>query len=302
MKLEVQKIAQLTGHNSSIFALSADEETQYFLSGAGDGWIVRWDLHNPEMGKLLAKVETQIFSLLFIPTINTVLAGNMNGGIHWVNLQDSNLNKNIAHHSKGVFGFCQVENYIFSIGGDGILTKWSFDPIQSLESYQLSNQSLRSITYSPKRNELAVGASDHSIYFLDVTTLELKQTIENAHKNSVFCLSYHPKHPYLLSGGRDAMLKVWDLDSEHQLLNEQAAHLFTINSIAFHPQGHLFATGSRDKTVKIWDAHTFKLLKVLETVRDKGHLNSVNILHWSALKNYLISGSDDRSMIIWKID
>jgi WD40 repeat protein len=78
---------------------------------------------------------------------------------------------------------------------------------------------------------------------------------------------------------------------------EQAAHLFTLNHIAFSPDGHLFATASRDKTFKIWDAQTYELLKVVDTLRLGGHINSVNRLLWHG--GGLISVSDDRRAIIW---
>lgn len=300
--MKVNKIAQLTGHNASIFALSPYEETDQFLSGAGDGWVVKWNFKTPEMGRLIAKVETQIFSLLNLSDTPWVVVGNMNGGMHWVHVENPDLTKNIAHHGKGVFGLVQVGEFIYSIGGDGLITRWSYDPIQSIESVQLTNTSLRSIDYSEARQELVVGASDNAIYFLDSQTLALKKVWKQAHDNSVFTVKYHPNRPLLLSGGRDAMLKVWSLDEDQPTpISAQAAHWFTINEIAFDPHGRWFATGSRDKTIKIWDAQNFKLLKVLETVRDKGHLNSVNSLYWSPYRNFLVSCSDDRSMIIWEV-
>lgn len=298
---QVKKISQLTGHNASVFALSKEQEKGYFLSAAGDGWIVRWNLEDPELGRLVAKVETQIFSLLHLSELNKLVVGNMNGGIHWIDLEHPENTRNIAHHKKGAFGICRVGPHVFTIGGGGTLSKWNIATGNSMESFQLSNQSLRSIDFSPVRNELSIGSSDNNIYVVDATTLELKKTIHQAHENSVFALRYSPDGDFLLSGGRDAHLKIWAIDDNHQCISSQPAHWFTINDIQFHPNGHYFATASRDKTIKIWDSTDFKLLKVIETVRDHGHINSVNCLHWSTYHNYLISGGDDRSMIVWEV-
>ncbi len=300
-QLNVKKIAQLTGHNGSIFSIVEDEQPNRFLSGGGDGWIVRWDLNEPDLGKLVAKVDQQIFALRAIPDQNLIIAGNMNGGLHWIRTDDLEKNKNISHHHRGVFDILPVHDAVLTIGGSGVLTKWSLDPIRSLESIQLSHYSLRSIDYSATRNEIAIGASDHSIFLLDAGSLALKKVLPKAHSNSVFAVKYHPNNSLLLSGGRDAHLRVWDLKSDFREVSTQPAHWFTINSIVFDPTGRWFATGSRDKTIKIWDAANFKLLKVLETVRDKGHLNSVNRLYWSTFGNYLLSCSDDRSIIAWEV-
>lgn len=296
----LKKIAQLTGHNASVFALSATDSDRYFLSGAGDGWVVRWDLENPDLGKLVAKVETQIFSLLYLKGQQKVVVGNMNGGVHWVDLEMPEKTINIAHHKKGVYAIIDIGPHVYTAGGQGMLTRWDKESGRSLESIQVSHQSLRALAYCPQRHELAVGASDHAIYILDADSLMVKKAMLNAHDNSVFSLCFSPDGDLLLSGGRDAHLKSWDTQADYLLLSSQAAHLFTINAIVFHPNGQFFATGSRDKNIKIWETATFRLLKVLESYRDESHLNSVNCLYWSGHKNTLISGSDDRSLIVWK--
>ena len=311
------------GHQGSVFALTQGHTPQYMLSGAGDGWIVEWDLEKPDVGKLLAKVDSNIFSLLFLPDKNQIIAGNMNGGLHFIDLNNADKNKNIARHSKGVFDIQLIHNQLLTIGGDGVITRWSVEESRSIESFQLSTKSLRCMDFSNERREFAIGASDGHIYFLD-EHLNLRNIIKNAHKNSVFSIKYALDGQYLLSGGRDALLKIWDLDKNEKNVTlsdvwkessfELSAHLYTINKIAFHPQNpHVFATASRDKTIKIWELMTsnenqnakieeIKLLKVINTIRYGGHLNSVNTLCWSPYNNWLISGSDDRSLMIWDIN
>lgn len=301
MNISVHSIARLTGHNAAIFGLTPYQEPRYLLSAAGDGWIVKWDLENPDMGKLVAKVDTQVFSLCYMPEQDRIIAGNMNGGVHWVNVNQPDQTRNIAHHQKGVYAIQAWERAIFTAGGQGVLTRWDADKGRSLESVQLSTQSLRSIALHPNGKLLAVGASDHHIYLLELPSMRMVHTLYKAHENSVFSLYFHPNGRYLLSGGRDAHLRVWDLEDGFREVSAQAAHWFTINDIAFHPKGHLFATASRDKTIKIWDAEDFKLLKVIETIRDGGHVNSVNRLYWSAHNDYLLSASDDRSIGVWRV-
>ena len=273
-----------------------------FLSGAGDGWIVEWNFEDRDMGKLLAKVETQIFSLAYLKKFNLVVAGNMNGGVHWVDIANPTATKNVLHHQKGVFAIQQVGNELFTAGGAGMLTRWDIANQKTVESLHLSNQSLRCMAYNEKRQELAVGASDNCIYLLDASTLTIKETIESAHENSVFTIRYSADNQYLISGGRDAHLRVRHLNNLMKEVSAQPAHWYTINDIAFHPKAAIFATASRDKTIKIWDANTFSLLKVIETVRDQGHLNSVNRLFWSSYNDYLVSCGDDRSIMVWQIN
>ena len=76
-------------------------------------------------------------------------------------------------------------------------------------------------------------------------------------------------------------------------------HLMTINSLAIHPDGDFLATAGRDKTVKIWGTKDLLLHKVVEAVRDRGHVNSVNTLAWLD-DSTLITAGDDRRILEWQ--
>jgi WD40 repeat protein len=349
----VKKIAQLTGHTGAVFAITGGRDAQHILSGAGDGWVVEWDLAQPELGRLVAKVERNIFSLLFLKNKNKIIAGDMDGGVRFVDLAEPSHIRNILHHGgKGCFDLKIIGNHLFTIGGDGILTRWSVDYNRSLESIHLSHKSLRCFDFSKNRNELAIGASDGSVYFVDATTLALKNVWAKTHTNSIFSICYTPDGAHLLTGGRDAHLVLRVLGENTEGGNESdktpfiaiPAHLFTINSIVFHPKKpYIFATGSRDRTIKIWEMGNgkgqeanrkgqlargkgqeargkgqlakgneqlpndemeipkVKLLKVIDTIRHSCHARSVNRLFWSDYNDYLISASDDRSLIVWEV-
>jgi WD40 repeat protein len=299
MPLNIRKLNTCTGHNASIYALAQGRSARHFLTAGGDGWIVEWNLDEPEMGRVVASVDSQVFSLCRLANTSRLVAGNMNGGIHWIDLEQPDKTRNLQHHKKGVFALLQLDDHVFSAGGDGFLTRWHADEARSLESLQLSHQSLRCLAHSPERRWLAAGASDHAIHLLNEDTLELEHTIKEAHTNSVFSLAFSPDGRYLVSGGRDAMLRVWDLEQDFEQISAQPAHLFTINDLTFSPDSLLLISASRDRTIKCWDARTFELLKVVDTLRYGSHPRSVNRLMWT--DGCLISGGDDRQAMIWEI-
>ncbi len=299
--MNVKQIAKLTGHKGSIYTIVQGNEPHILFSGAGDGWVIKWDLTNLETAKVVAKVETNIFSMAFLKEKNWLVIGNMFGGLHWVDLNQKTDLKNIAFHTKAIFDILQVDNHIYTVGGDGQLAKWNIENQQVVESIQLANSSLRSIDYDANGKRFVVGASDNVIYFLD-NHLNIKHQIESAHHNSVFTTRFVSNGTKLLSGSRDAHLKVWDLNENFENCSSQPAHLFTINHIEMHPNKAIFATASRDKTIKIWDSETYQLLKVIDVIKFGGHINSVNKILWSSYNNWLISVSDDRTVIVWQID
>jgi len=297
--MHLEKIHTCNGHKAALYTLACGQDARHFMTAGGDGWLVEWSIDAPDLGRLVASIETRIFALLHLPEIRLLIAGNMNGGIHWIDLADPTQNRNVQHHRLGVYELLAVHDRLYSAGGDGLLTRWSVQEKRSVESVQLSGKSLRSLAYSAARGELAIGASDGHIYLLEEATLALRRIIFHAHVPSVFTLAYSADQRQLLSGGRDAMLRVWDLEKEGPVEHEIPAHRFTINHLVFSPDKQFFATASRDKTFKIWDAHSYELLKVVDTLRFGSHIHSVNRLLW--LPEVLVTASDDYSAMIWKV-
>jgi WD40 repeat protein len=297
MTVQFTKKQVCTGHRAALYAVAQGRTDRHFLTAGGDGWVTEWDLDDLETGRVIAQVDDRVFALTAMDPSGKYIVGNMTGGVHWLDQQHPETARHIQQHKKGVFDIQIIDNQVFTIGGDGVLTRWDMTTRRIVESVHLTNKPLRCAAYSPQKNMLAIGSSDGGIYIVGLPDLSVQQHIVAAHLPSVFTVAWHPEQHYLLSGGRDAMLRVWDSENGFELISAQPAHWYTINHIVFAPDGRLFATASRDKTIKIWDATTFKLLKVLDVLHAGGHINSVNRLLW--LPDYLISVSDDRTAIVW---
>lgn len=295
--MKVTRLHTCTGHLAALYAIAPGATARHFLTAGGDGWVTEWQLDAPDTGRVIAQTPERVFSMWAAPGGNRLVLGNMNGGLHWLDRSAPQQGIHIQHHRKSVYALAVQGNTLLSGGGDGILTRWDMQHGRSLESIQLSHRALRSIHLSPD-GRLAVGASDGNIYILKSDTFELLHTVQAAHTPSVFSAIWHPDGAYLLSGGRDAILKVWSA-TDYEQQQDIPAHWYTINHIAFDPSGAYFATASRDKTIKIWNAADRSLVKVLDTIRDGGHVNSVNRLLW--MSDRLVSVSDDRTAIIWEI-
>ncbi len=300
--IQVEQIAAYTGHRGSIFALVTDPEELFAYSSGDDGTIARWDLHGtPDLGDAVLQANGSIYSLELIPDLGWLAAGASDGTVYLVDLKE----KKIVHSyrkTQGSIFWLWYEDWsqlLWVLHAKGGLSAISISTLKEEFFLQVAEDHLRSIASFGE--SLFLGSSDQHIYEFDRQQMMVRRGWK-AHDSSVFSLGIHQAGKYLLSGGRDAHLKMWDLQQEgFPQVQSIPAHNFTVNSLAFSPQGDYLITASRDKTLKLWDAYQLNLLKVIDLARHEGHRHSVNRVLWLTRDNSIISCSDDRRILRWRI-
>ncbi len=296
-KVLVEKKYNFTGHRDCVYTLCNGLAPNLFFSSAGDGMVVQWDVNKPDLGEVIAKVESSVYSLCLLPIQNQLVIAENTLGLHFIDLSNKAQLKSLKLTDVNIFDLQLDNNSLFVACSDGVVFEIDVLTYQILNKWHLSSMSARTILVDG--NELFVGYSDSIIRKIDRITnavIEIK-----GHTNSVFSLASTPNKKYLISGGRDAHLKVWDRENNFELFKDIPAHLFAINNIVFSNDGLNFATCSMDKSIKVWDSVTFDLLRVIDKSRHAGHGTSINKLLWITFEDFLVSASDDRSISIWKL-
>lgn len=299
MHFRLSHYRTLTGHPGSIYALVQGFEPWQIFTAGGDGWVVAWDLRDPDPGRLIARVEDQIFTMVIDPQTHALVVGGMGGGIYWIDPQTCKLLHSRHAHPKGLYSLAYQDGKIFSGGGDGRLTRWHAQTYRPEETIFLSDKSIRALFFDKLTGHLIAGVSDGRIIWLDAEKMLASQIINEAHLHSVFTL-YRLENGMLWSGGRDAHIRIWDSARSGHCAQDIPAHLLTVNHLITNPSGSRIASASRDKSIRIWDTTDGQLLQSLTTIRDNGHHKSVNRLVWTPFENYLVSVSDDKTLKIWR--
>ena len=299
-KIEVKKLHSISGHKDCVYVLEKGPDENTVFSSDGDGMVAKWNLDEPENGRMIAKVPASVYALCYYEPRNVLIIGQNFDGIHLIDLESKKEVGSIQTGTASIFDIKVVKDRIIVALGSGEVQVFNLSTLALEHQFKASEKSARALAIHEELGHLTVAYSDHHIRTYDLATWELIIEVE-AHKNSVFAIRYSPDGRYLLSGSRDAHLKVWDVFGGYELKTSIVAHMFTINHIDYSADGKHFVTCSMDKTIKVWDAETFKLLKVIDKARHAGHGTSINTVLWSKHNNLLVSGSDDRSISIWKI-
>jgi WD40 repeat protein len=293
--------ASLKGHKAAVYALCEGETATTIFSGGSDRNVLAWDLENMGSAKLIARAATTIISLCYIKELNYLLIGQIEGGVHILDLKEGKEVTYLKYHQGYIFDLSYLpgKRELVCASGDGSISIWSVPNFKLLYHKRIGTGKNRKLCLSPNQEEMAISSADKQVVLMSTEDWSTNVILDNF-ESGVNVVSYHPTKEQLLVGEKDAYLNRVDLYSR-EIIDRIPAHYWAIYDICFSPDGRFFATASRDKTVKIWDSASHEVLKRFEGLKDQGHTHSVNALLWCAYDNYLLSAGDDRSVKVWEV-
>ena len=310
-----------------------NEVTAIEWSPRGDKFVCAsssLNIWNYETGTMLGEfgiARGTIRTISWSPDGKTIAMGTNNGKIRiynsitWVVEQEFDI-KNAAltsldwspdgkrlaagGHKKG-FGFKKTP------------TVWVLKPdLANIERIiQTTSGSVRSLDWSPNSNYLAIGLSDNSIIVVDGNTGEkLKEFI--GHSDRVNSVEWNPSGRMIASASNDGTIKIWDfmngnlistfeekednieIITQGQKINRFMKNLTyrprnAVNVARWNNECTIIASGSNFGSISMWNvADSEKLYSLF------GHTKPVMSISWHPKDNFIVSGSKDRTVKIWK--
>lgn len=298
--VNIQKIAQLTGHSGSIYSLCPEFGESIIYSAGGDGIIAKWNIENFTSEGAMAKVNAITYSMLRIPESPYLLVGQNLGEVHVIDIESHKEVKLLQISAKGVFDlkYFPEFNLIFACTEDGIIASIDTATLKVTNHKKISSGKIRKINTSAIGKNIILSCSDG--YIREIDPFSLQSIQENKLSDwGVNCALFNPFNQMYVCGSRDARIRI--LDTSFQVIREIPAHNYAIYDIILLDDKKLFASASRDKTIKIWN-EDFDFLLRLNKENFDGHTHSVNCISWLNSPNILVSAGDDRKIIVWKID
>ncbi|CAI2173818.1 16193_t:CDS:2 [Funneliformis geosporum] len=156
-------------------------------------------------------------------------------------------------------------------------------------------------------NMIYTGSFDKTIKMWDLFNWTCLKVLKD-HSEGVQCLALGQF--ILASGSWDKSIIIYDINNDHAIKYRLNGHLAGIISLTMNPNESILYSGSVDKTIRIWNIHTGDCLQRLY-----GHDGTVGTLmlipRISSLiineeqeeqQYWLISGSNDNSILIWDLN
>lgn len=288
-----------TAHTRTVTGLTFSVSGQAFYSCSDDGYVHRWNIHattRPDddddedpsgtMTTTAAAAKDKAKRSLRASTAEEATHGPTES---W---RTAGSFKSLDHH--------WMDDH-FATASDEAVQIWSPSRSTPVATYGNNvwnggDDTVTTVRYNPaERSLLAHCSADRGVGLHDTRTAKaLRKTVLAMRSND---LQWNPMEPMVFAvANEDYNAYTFDMRKLDRPVRLYRGHTGAVMSVAWAPTGREFATGSYDRTVRIFPAEAGQAREIYHTKR----MQRVWTVQYSADSTFVVSGSDDSNLRLWK--
>ena len=264
-----KSVAEIPAHQRVLTGLVFDVSGQHFYSCSDDGFVHQWPLHAQP------SEEDNEDDPKHRPVASWRTSGSFKSiDHHWMDPQ-------------------------FATASDEAVQIWTPErstPLQSHSDMWGSDDTVTTVRFNPaERCLLASCSADRGIGLFDTRTgVALKKTVLRMRSND---LQWNPMEPMNFAvANEDFNAYTFDMRKLNQPTRIFKGHTSAVMSVSWSPTGREFVTGSYDRTLRIFKYNEGAAREIYHTKR----MQRVFTVNYSLDNNFIISGSDESNLRLWK--
>eukprot|EP00258_Populus_trichocarpa_P015691 XP_006372746.1 DDB1- and CUL4-associated factor 13 [Populus trichocarpa] len=302
-------IGAMDGHIDAVSCMAKNPNyLKGIFSGSMDGDIRLWDIANRRTvcqfpghqgavrgltastdGSTLVSCGTDCTVRLWNVPVATIMDSD--------NLSDCSSEPRAVYMGENAFWAVdhQWNGDLFATAGAQV-DIWNHNRSQPVNSFKWGTDSVISVRFNPgEPNLLVTSASDRSIMLYDLrVSSPARKLIMRTKTNSI---SWNPMEPMnFTAANEDCNCYSYDARKLEEAKCVHKDHVSAVMDIDFSPTGREFVTGSYDRTVRIFQYNGGHSREIYHTKR----MQRVFCVKFSCDASYVISGSDDTNLRLWK--
>jgi len=198
--------------------------------------------------------------------------------------------KSIDHHRTST---------LFATASDSAVSVWNPSrsrPVQTYEDLWGSDDTVNVARFNPAEPDLlAVCTADRGVGLFDTRlSSPLQKTVLAMRSN---CLEWNPMEPMnLVVGNEDHNLYGFDMRKLDRPIMIYKGHVGAVLDVSWSPTGREFVSGSYDRTIRIFRTREGSSREMYHLKR----MQRVWTVNYSADDRYIVSGSDESNLRLWK--
>ncbi|KAG5177627.1 WD40-repeat-containing domain protein [Tribonema minus] len=296
-------IGALDGHTDGVFCTATSPKNLVqFLSGACDGEVRVWDLSRRACVWKAAAHTGFVRGVAVTPDGRSFLSAGDDGLVkRWDLAIASDLEERPRPTAQwtGKMGFRALDHHwgdaTFATASDAV-ELWDAERAEPTHAFRWGADAVNSVRFNPaERCLLASTGSDRGAALYDArAAAPLRKVFLRMRSNGV---AWNPRVPAQFAlACEDHCAYTFDVRRLGAALVVHKDHVGAVMAVAFSPTGRELATAGYDRTLRIFGARDGRSREVYHTQR----MQRAFCVAYSADARYVLSGSDDTCVRIWK--
>lgn len=201
-------------------------------------------------------------------------------------------------HNKGcsALAVSHCNRYLVSGGIEGQVRLWQIEPTrQSLIGVLKEHRgTIGSVDFNVFNTEVVSASSDGTCIIWDVRRMTRKSVL---YANTQFsCAKYYPSGVQIIATGTDKRVSWWEVYDASMVRDVEASARGPVNCLALNGTGEYFVSAGSDQLVKLWNYQTG-----VPVALGTGHAGVIVTCAYSPCGRFLVTGSADGAVFIWKV-
>jgi len=174
---------------------------------------------------------------------------------------------------------------------------WDYTRTDPIHSFEWGCDNIHCVRFNRVEYDvLATCASDRSIVLYDIRKqTPIRKLVMQMSTND---LSWNPMEAFnFTTACEDQNCYTFDMRNLDLALNVHRDHTAAVMTVDYSPTGTEFVTGSWDRSMRIFPVHSGNSREIYHTKR----MQRIMAVRWSGDAQYVMSGSDDMNLRVWKV-
>ncbi|XP_033115395.1 protein FAN-like [Anneissia japonica] len=273
--------------------LSADNKHVYSVSQAGVFKVYSFEEQQQVRGINLSSMP--LSSIILLPNEKLVLIASWDDSVYLYSMEYGRVVSQLTLHDDAVSAMCWQDNMLFTGSWDSTIKVWAYDPEADPKKLavkpimELDHESgVSCIHVNSNNSQILSGTKDGIVYLWDVECQSvLRQT--QSHVGAVTCVKFSIDGQRMVSCGEDCYMRVVDINTGTEILAKDLGQ--NISCLCW-PQNYLIAGGQGE--LLVWD-----MAKAQLVTKIKAHGSMIASMYMGS-DLHLVTGGEDRNVILWK--
>ncbi|CAH2285734.1 DDB1- and CUL4-associated factor 13 [Pelobates cultripes] len=294
-------VASLDGHRDGINCMAKHPQSlSTILSGACDGEVKIWNLVTRECTRTVQAHEGFVRGLCVrFCGSSFFTVGDDKTVKQWKMVKEYGEKEEPIHTILGKSVFTGVDHHwkdgVFATCGQQV-DIWDEQRSSPMRSFTWGVDSITSVKFNPvETHVLGSCASDRNIVLYDMRqATPLKKVILEMRTNTI---CWNPMEAFIFTAANENFnLYTYDMRNLEHPLKVHMGHVSAVLDVDYSPTGKEFVSASFDKSIRIFPVQLGSSREVYHTKR----MQHVTCVKWSADNKYILSGSDEMNIRLWK--